>query len=87
MSVEQREAMTVRIPSRLLESARAVRDGDESLNALLVAALEREVRRREGLRTVDRIEKHSQQIRARFGVHTDSVPVLKELREGIGRHD
>lgn len=87
MAATHREAITIRVPSRLLESARSVKTQEESLNSLLIVALEREIRRRESEAIMDRIEQHSRSIRERFGVHTDSVPLLRQLREGEARND
>ncbi|MEH2388163.1 MAG: YlcI/YnfO family protein [Nostoc sp.] len=44
----EREALTIRFPADLLVKAKKIKEGSESLNDLVVEALEREVSRRRG---------------------------------------
>ena len=53
--MDRRDALTVRAPVELLAKARAAKSERESLNDVIVQALDREVRRREGLRAVQDI--------------------------------
>ncbi|MBI4491460.1 MAG: hypothetical protein HY690_01550 [Chloroflexi bacterium] len=86
-TTEQREALTIRFPIEVLARARGVKEDRESLNDLVVGAVEREVRRREVLRVLAEIDRIREQIVARTGLQPSSVPLIRELREGIGRRD
>ena len=85
MGTPHRGATTVRLPHELVEQARQVRGDRESFNDLVVEAVEREVRRRQGLKTLKEIRGVREQLHARFGVQPDSVPLIRALREE-GRH-
>jgi len=82
-----REAITVRLPSELATEARAAKDERESLNDLVVEALEREVRRRQGLKAYDEIIRLREEIMREHGVQPDSQPLIRALRDGEGRRD
>ena len=47
--MEEREVLTIRFPAELLAQVRKHKSQDKSLNDLVVKALEREVRHRQGL--------------------------------------
>jgi hypothetical protein len=49
------ESLTIRFPAALLEEAREVQEERESLNDLVVHAVEQEVRRRQGLQAYNTI--------------------------------
>lgn len=83
--MEDREAVTIRIPVGLLERARRAKLERESLNELVVGAIEREVRRRQALGAHEEIVRIRGQIKARTGNQPDATPLIRELREGRGR--
>ena len=66
--MDRREALAVRVSVNLLARARAARAERESLNDVIVQTLDREVRRREGLRAVQDI------VAARERITTASDP-------------
>ena len=57
----------------------------ESLNDFIVAAVEREVRYRQGLAAHADIVRVRERVRARTGPHPDPVPLIRALREGEER--
>ncbi|MBV9281177.1 MAG: hypothetical protein JOZ41_13935 [Chloroflexi bacterium] len=81
-----REPITVRFPSTLLDKARGVRAERESLNDLVVAAVEHEVSRREGLRAYDAILRLREEVEAGSGLQPDSTSLIRALRDGSERH-
>lgn len=83
--MDKRQAVTVRFPEALLAEVRAVRTQPESLNELVVAAVEREVRRRRGEAALTRLRQIREQVYARAGLQPDPVPLIRALREGEGR--
>lgn len=80
-----REPLTVRFPAELLSEARGVKSEQESLNDLVVAAVEREVRRRQGLQAYDAILRIRERVEAEFGLQPDSTPLIRSLRDGDER--
>jgi hypothetical protein len=80
--MESREALTIRFPPKLLARAREVKSDGESLNELVVSAVEREVERRRGLRAYEEIRRVRAEIEARTGLQPDSTPLIRSLREG-----
>jgi len=48
-------------------------------------SLEREVPRRGGSEAHDRIIHIRERVQARTGIHPDPAPVIRELRDGLGR--
>lgn len=82
-----REARTIRFPSKLLSNAKTVKSDDESFNDLVVNAVDREVRRRQGLETLDEILKTREEIYQRVGLLPDSTPLIRALRDGEARRD
>jgi hypothetical protein len=84
-SVVQREALTIRFPVALLSRARKIKAERESLNELVVEAVDREVRRRQGLAAHEAILRIRGRVRARTGPHPDPVPLIRELRAGEER--
>jgi hypothetical protein len=83
----QRQTISIRLPDDLLAQAREAKAPRESLNELVVAALEREVRRRQGEAALGKIRKVREQVQARTGLQPDPVPLIRALREGEGRRD
>ncbi len=85
--MEHRDALTIRFPAELLARARGLKEDGESLNDLVVAAVEHEVGRRQGLAAHQDILRIREQVRARTGVHPDPTPLIRALREGDERRD
>ncbi|WP_347566167.1 YlcI/YnfO family protein [Scytonema sp. UIC 10036] len=73
--------ITVRFPAELLDNAKTVKNDAESLNDLVVLALEREVRRRKGLAAHEKILAISKQIPQQ----PDATELIHQLREGEER--
>lgn len=80
-----REPTTIRFPTEVLTQAREVRTEGESMNELVVHAVEKEVRRRAALGLHEEIVRAAARIKARTGVQPDSAPIIRGLREGKGR--
>jgi hypothetical protein len=80
-----RNAITVRFPSVLLSRARASTTDRESLNDLVIEAVEREIRRRQGLLAYAAIRRLREDIKTRAGSQPDSSPLIRELRDGVAR--
>ncbi|WP_414751976.1 YlcI/YnfO family protein [Anabaena sp. CCY 9910] len=83
----KREALTIRFPVELLTKARKLKGSNESLNDLVVEALEFEVRRRRGWAAHQRILARSATIKAKTGTQPSSTEMIRSLREGEGRRD
>lgn len=81
----EREAITIRFPADLLAKARSLKEGSESLNDLVVEALEREVRRRRGWAAHQRIIARSEAVKAKTGIQPASTDLIRSLRESEGR--
>lgn len=80
-----REPLTIRVPPGILDRARQLKGSGESLNELIVSAIEREVRRREALQAHAQILRIRQQVRRRTGPHPDAADLIRAMREGEGR--
>jgi hypothetical protein len=76
-----REAMTIRFPIELLHELRATRADDESVNDVVIRAVELEVRRRRGMRAHEAITRRRDRLYREYGLQPDSVPIIRELRE------
>ena len=83
--MQRHEAMTIRFPGELIAKARQVKSERESLNDLVVGAVEREVRRRAVVRAHEAIARVRDSVRARTGAQPDSGPLIRALREGDSR--
>jgi len=83
----EREAVTVRIPTDLLEQARQFRGSRESFNEMVVEAIAREVRHRRSLAAHQRIVARSAEVEAKTGIQPNSVDLIRQLRSGEGRRD
>ncbi|XWK89158.1 MAG: YlcI/YnfO family protein [Phormidium sp.] len=83
----EREAVTIRIPSDLLEQARQFREGGESFNEMVVDAIAREVKRRRSLAAHQRIVARSAEIEAKTGIQPSSVELIRQLRTDEGRRE
>ena len=73
--------VTVRFPAELLDNAKTVKSEEESLNDLVVLALDREVRRRRGLTAHQRILAISKQL----PIQPNATELIHKLREGKER--
>ncbi len=82
-----REAITIRFPSELLSNAKRVKSDQESFNDFVINAVDREVRRRQGLDTFSEILKTREEIYQRVGLQPDSTPLIRALRDGEARSD
>lgn len=82
-----REQFTVRIPGPLLDRVReqAAAYGD-SMNDIVVAAIEKEVAMREQMRLFERIEEQRRRL-AQRGVQPDSVSIVRQMRDEAVRHE
>jgi hypothetical protein len=49
--------------------------------------VEKELRRRRGLKALESIRKVREQAEAETGIHPSSVPFIRALREGTERHE
>jgi hypothetical protein len=87
MAVIAREARTVRMPLTLIREAQTLTHQGESLNDLITKSVEREVARRRTLQALDAIDELRERIRAEHGVLPNSAPLIRELRDGVGRRD
>jgi hypothetical protein len=85
--MEPREALTIRFPAALLTTAKAIKGEGESLNELVVGAVEREIRRRHALQAYEEVLRLREAIKASSGPQADSGPLIRSLREGVGRRD
>ena len=82
-----REAVTIRFPPELLADAKTVKLDSESFNDFVLSTVEREVRRRQGLQTLEEIRKTNEEIYQRVGLLPDSTPLIRALRDGEARCD
>lgn len=85
--MEEREALTVRFPTGLLAQVKKHKLQDESLNDLVIKALEREVRYRQGLAAHQRIVARREKIREKTGTQANSTDLIRQFREGSERYD
>lgn len=83
----EREPLTIRFPAGLLTEVRASREPSESLNDFVVSAVDRELRRRRALGAHATILAVRERVRQRTGLHPDPVPLIRDLREGLGRRE
>ena len=83
----ERDQFTFRAPKQLLDRVReeAAAYGD-SMNDLMIAAVEKEVSMRQQLRLLDQIEQERRTIEKR-GVQPDSTPLIRQIRMGSERHE
>ena len=83
----EREALTIRFPANLVVKAKKIKEGSESLNDLVVEALEREVSRGRGWAAHQRIIARSETVIAKTGIQPASTDLIRSLREDEGRRD
>ncbi|MGI8553424.1 MAG: YlcI/YnfO family protein [Dehalococcoidia bacterium] len=85
--MEERQARTIRFPTELVADAQAVREEQESFNDLVITAVERELARRRGLQAFEEILRIRDQVEARTGLHPDSTPLIRAMRDGEERYE
>ncbi|MBW4626759.1 MAG: hypothetical protein KME49_14975 [Brasilonema octagenarum HA4186-MV1] len=83
----EREAVTIRFPSDLLAKARSLKEGNESLNDLVIEAVDQEVRRRRGWAAHQRIIARSEAVKVKTGIQSASTELIRSLRESEDRYD
>ncbi len=83
--MESRTAITLRVPTALLDAARGLKREGESLNDLAVRALEEEIRHRSALRAHASIVERRAAIRARTGPQPDMTAEVRAWRGGEER--
>lgn len=81
----ERQAVTVRLPTDLLEQVKQFQENRESFNELVVEAVTREVQRRQALAAHQRIVARSAEVERQTGVQPSSIDLIRQLREGEGR--
>lgn len=81
----ERQAVTVRLPTDLLEQVKRFQENRESFNELVVEAVTREVQRRQALAAHQRIVARSAEVERLTGVQPSSIALTRQLREGEGR--
>lgn len=84
-SLGSRGVLTVRFPPELLADARQLKAERESLNDFVLEAVDREVRRRRGLRAYETILGVRDVVKARTGLQPDSARLIRALRRGEDR--
>jgi hypothetical protein len=81
----ERQAVTVRLPTDLLEQVKQFQENRESFNELVVEAVTREVQRRQALAAHQRIVARSAEVEKQTGVQPSSIALIHQIREGEGR--
>lgn len=83
----ERDQFTFRAPKQLLDRVReeAIAYGD-SMNDLVVTAVQKEVSMRQQLRLLDLIEQERRAMEKR-GIQPDSTPLIRQIRMGGERHE
>ncbi len=77
----ERQAVTVWLPSDLLEQVKRFQENCESFNGLVVEAVTREVQRRQALAAHQRIVARSAEVEMQTGVQPSSIALIHQLRE------
>jgi len=77
--------VTIRFPKAVLTAARKTKGKDESFNDLVVRAVEREAKRRDGVRLFDELIAARDRIWAKAGIQPSSAPLIRAMREGRER--
>jgi hypothetical protein len=77
-----RNPVTIRFPKAVLAAARTSKGRDESFNDLVVAAVEREAKRRESLTRLAELDELRRTVWAGRGKRPSSAPMIRAMREG-----
>lgn len=80
-----REALTIRFPGEVLSAARRYKPPEQSLNAFVVSAVEREAQHLRALEANARIREIRERVFRRAGKLPDSTPLIRKLREERSR--
>lgn len=81
----ERDQFTVRAPKELLDKVREEAEAcGNSMNDLIVAAVEKEVLMRQQLRLLDQIDQERRAMEKR-GTQPDSTPMVRQIRAGSER--
>ncbi len=78
----ERVAITIRFPTNLLTTARSLKQESESLNDLVVVALESFLRQHKALAAHQRIVARSEAVKAKTGIQPASKEIIRSFREG-----
>jgi len=82
-----RDRFTIRTPKGLLDRVREQAEAyGDSMNDLVVSAIQKEVNMREQLRLLTDMQKARRKMEA-CGVHPDSTQLIRQMRNGAGRHE
>ncbi|MCT7953853.1 YlcI/YnfO family protein [Laspinema palackyanum] len=76
-------SVSLHIPQELLESAQRLSSPDETLNDVVILALEQEVRRRKGLAAHQKILAFHKELPPQ----PDDTELIHQIRESEGRED
>ncbi len=80
--------ITIRFPDELAANARAESETEgESMNQFVVEAVAAAIARRRARRALARMEKRRDGMTAAGRVAAPSEPLIRQLREGVGRRD
>lgn len=83
----EREQFTIRVPKGLLDRVREEAEAyGESMNDLVISAIDKEVKARRQIRLLKQIEQERTRMSQR-GLQPDSVPEIRALRMGAKRVD
>ncbi len=75
-------ASTLRMPEELHRRLKQwAREQGRSVNDLAVDILDREAKRHEARRTLERASRFRERLRARYGTMPDSTPAVRGMRE------
>lgn len=81
LPLKQRQPLTILFPADLLSSMDEIKSDAESIDDFIIDAVEREVRRRQGLPAHEKIVRLHEEMRMENPPNPDSVPLIRELRE------
>jgi hypothetical protein len=81
-------SITIRFPDDVAADARAESEAEgESINQFVVEAVTTAIARRQARRALARMAKRRDRMTAAGRVAAPSEPVIRQLREGLGRRD
>ncbi|MGH7882873.1 MAG: YlcI/YnfO family protein [Candidatus Dormibacteraceae bacterium] len=81
-------AISIRFPPQIAEELHQERaTGKESINQMVVSAVEDLLRRRKEARALKRIRARRERLLAEYGAQPDSTELIRDLRQGIGRNE
>ncbi|MFN2569837.1 MAG: hypothetical protein ABR564_09605 [Candidatus Dormibacteria bacterium] len=81
-------AITIRLPEAVAIQARSESDAaGESINQFVVEAIADAIRRRQAQRSLGNMARRRAAMQAQGRVAPPSEPLIRQLRDGSGRHD